>query len=79
MLDNFIVCISGNDSERRKSSEYYCQYCWMDQEKKSTFKEKVVYTSNLHHNEAERAFTLETVTSEYLYCIDSEFPDVNKD
>jgi len=55
------------------------QYCWMDQEKKSTFKEKVVYTSNLHHNEAERAFTLETVTSEYLYCIDSEFPDVNKD
>jgi hypothetical protein len=38
----------------------------MDQEKKSTFKETVVYASNLHHNEAERAFTLETVTSDYL-------------
>jgi hypothetical protein len=24
MLDDFIVCISGNDSERGKSSEYHC-------------------------------------------------------
>jgi hypothetical protein len=58
----FIFCISGNGSERGKSSEYYCSVLLDGSREISTFKE----TSNLHHNEAEGAFTLGTVTSEYL-------------
>jgi hypothetical protein len=74
-----IVSISGNDNKRGKSSEYYYSVLLDGLKEKSAFEETVVYESNLHHNEAGRAFTSETVTSGYLLCIDSEFPDVNKD
>jgi len=58
--------MSGNDSKRGKSSDFYCLVLLDGSREKSAFKETVVYASNLHHNEAEEAFTLETVTSGYL-------------
>jgi hypothetical protein len=62
----FIVCISGNYRKRGKSLEYYSSVLLDGSTEKSAFKETFVYASNLHHNEADGTFTLETVTSEYL-------------
>jgi hypothetical protein len=62
----FIFASQEMTANVEKSSEYYCSVLLDGSTEKSTFKKTVVYGCNLHHNRADGAFTLETVTSEYF-------------